>query len=75
MKYYAIREKATLRFVAVTDFSHGDGSCRQIFASPYHPPLLLCAERLGPELKRRHIDLKRYEVIAVEIRKAEGGGL
>ena len=71
MKYYAIREKATGRFISGTDFSRVDGRPRQMFASPSQPPLLLSGERLGYELKRRRIDLKRYEVLVVEIRKAE----
>lgn len=68
MKYYAIQEKATGRFVARTDFSRADGKPRQIFATEYCPPLLLNEINLHTELLRRRIDPKRYSVVIVEIR-------
>ena len=70
MKYYAIREKNTRRFVAGTDFSRADGRPRQIFASPLRPPLLLTGEHLGFELSRRCINMARFEVVVVEVREA-----
>jgi hypothetical protein len=70
MKYYAIQHKATGRFVSGTDFSRVNGRVQQMFASANRPPLLLGGERLGFELKYRHIDLKRYAVVVVEVRKA-----
>lgn len=67
MKYYAIQEKATGRFVSGTDFSRADGKTRQIYASPDHAPLLLSWSLLCKEIKRRHIDSERYQVVVVEI--------
>jgi hypothetical protein len=71
VRYYAIQEKATGRYVSGTDFSRADGRPHQIFASSIRPPLLFSGDRIGYEIKRRGIDLKRYEVHVVEIRKAE----
>lgn len=70
MKYYAIQHKETGRFVAGTDFSRADGKPRQMFATPNKPPLLIGGERLGMELRYRHIDLKRYTIVVVEVGKA-----
>ena len=70
MKYYAIREKVTRRFVSETDFSRVDGRPRQIFASPLHPPLLLAGEHLGSELRRRRIDMTLFDVVVVVVREA-----
>ncbi len=71
MHYYAIREKATLRYVAGTDFSRADGKSHQIFASPLRPPLLFSGAQVSYEVERRRLDLKRFEVVVVEVRKAE----
>jgi hypothetical protein len=70
MKYYAIQHKETGRFVAGTDFSRVDGQLRQIYASENRPPLLIGGERLRIELMRRHINLKRYQIVIVEVGKA-----
>jgi hypothetical protein len=70
MKYYAIQHKETGRFVAGTDFSRADGKPRQMFATPNKPPLLIGGERLGWELRYRHIDLKKYAIVVVEVGKA-----
>ena len=70
MKYYAIQHKETGRFVAGTDFSRADGKPRQMFATPNKPPLLFGGERLGWELRYRHIDLKYYKIVVVEVEKA-----
>ena len=70
MKYYAIQHKETGRFVAGTDFSRADGQLRQRFATPNKPPLLIGGERLGLELRYRHIDLKKYAIVVVEVGKA-----
>lgn len=67
MKYYAIQEKATGRFVSGTDFSRADGKTRQIYASPERAPLLLSWFPLCKEIKRGHIDTERYQVVVVEI--------
>ena len=71
LHYYAIREKATLRYISGTDFSRADGRCHQIFASLSRPPLLLSGAQLQYELERRRINLERFEVVVVEVRKAE----
>jgi hypothetical protein len=71
MKYYAIQEKATGRFISGTDFSRADGKPRQMFVTPSRAPLLISGDRLGSELRHRHIDLKHYEVVVVEVRKVE----
>jgi hypothetical protein len=68
MKYYAIQEKATGRFVSYTDFSRVDGRPIQMFASSDRPPLLFDKSKLQKELVRRHIDPVRYEVVIVEIK-------
>ena len=70
MQYYAIQHKETGCFLAGTDFSRTPARPRQIFSSPWRPPLLFHGDRLARELKRRHIDLKRYAVVVVEVRKA-----
>lgn len=71
MQYYAIQHKETGRFVAGTDFSRADGKVCQLFATPEHPPLLIGGEKLSIELDRRHIDLKKYSLVVVEVRKAD----
>lgn len=68
MKYYAVQEKTTGRFVAGTDFSRADGVPRQMFASECRAPLLLPEIKVQSELLRRRIDPKRYRVVIVEIR-------
>ncbi len=70
MQYYAIQHKETGRFVSGTDFSRADGKVWQIFATPERPPLLIGGENLSSELKHRHIDLKKYNLVIVEVRKA-----
>ena len=70
MKYYALQHKETGRFVAGTDFSRADGKPRQMYATPNKPPLLIGGERLGWELRDRHLDLKKYAIVVVEVGKA-----
>lgn len=71
MRYYALKHIKTGRYVSGTDFSRADGIPRQIFCTPDHPPLLFNGERLGRELKRRHINLHDYKVVVVEIKEAK----
>lgn len=71
MQYYAIQHKETGCFIAGTDFSRTPSRPRQIFSSPWRPPLLFHGDNLAKELRRRHIDTRRYRVVIVEIRKAE----
>lgn len=68
MRYYAIREKATGRFLAGTNFGRVDGKVTHIFASVSHPPLLFGSDHLGKELRSRHIDMVSFEVVVVEIK-------
>lgn len=70
MKYYALKHIKTGRYVAGTDFARADGKPQQIFCTPDHPPLLFNGERLGIELKRRHINLTDYKVVVVDIQEA-----
>lgn len=62
--FYAIQRKDTKEFVTGTNFSYYP--YRQI-TSTSRPPLLLSGYNLEAELKRRNINLKRYQVVQVNI--------
>lgn len=68
MQYYAIQHKKTERYISGTDFSRK--SPRQILTTPLCPPMLFNGAELSAEIGRRHINLKDYRVIVVEVRKA-----
>ena len=70
MIYYAIRNIKTGRYIAGTDFSYADGRPRQIMNSPSRPPKLFTGPELLGEIKRRGINQKRYDVVAVEVKEA-----
>lgn len=63
---YAIKHKTYGRFVTGTDFSQAYPRQRM---GTYEPPLLLTQYELKDELKRRHVDPRRYEVCKVEIKE------
>lgn len=71
MKYYALKHIKTGRYISGTDFNRADGRPQQIFCTEERPPLLFSGERLGRELKRRHIRLDDYKVVVVEIKEAK----
>lgn len=74
MKYYAIRKKdKRSKFIAGTDFLHDANRPRQILSNEHRPPKLFTELDLESELKRRHVDLNRYEVVAVEVKEAPAG--
>lgn len=65
MEYLAIRNKKTGRFVCGTDFNYSPP--RQIYATEYRPPILLCCDSkiYSSELKRRGIRLKNFDLVKV----------
>lgn len=71
MTYYAIRSKRTKKYISGTDFSCADGKPRQIMSSALRPPLLISGAELYAQMKRRGINEKYYEVVAVEVRPKE----
>ena len=71
MTYYAIRNKRTRKYIGGTDFSYKDGKPRQIPSSSLRPPLLFSGAELKAEIRVRRINLKYYEVVAVEVRQKE----
>ena len=68
MKYYAIQNKITGRFVAGTDFNY-DGNHRQLYANEDRPPRLFPVDPVlyGSELARRGIKLERFRLVEIEI--------
>jgi hypothetical protein len=70
MQYYAIQHKKTGRYIAGTDFSRNAKKPRQILSNSLLPPKLFNGEGLQTEIKCRHINLKYYRVVVVEVRKA-----
>lgn len=64
-RYYAIRHKESGRFVSGTDFRYNPP--HQILEDEYHPPRLFWGGGVEGEIRHRHINLKRYEVVQVEI--------
>lgn len=72
MKYYAIRRKKDKKLVSGSDFRYYPPHC--IMADEYRPPLLIPAVKycfLTTEMLRRKINLKRYEIITVEINEVQ----
>ena len=63
---YAIKNKEYDRFVTGTDFNYTPP--RQIM-SVYDTPLLFTGYNVLTEIKRRHINLKRYKVCTVEVKE------
>lgn len=61
---YAIKHKENGRFVTGTDFRYHPP--RQIL-SDYNSPLLLTGYDLLAEIRRRHINLRRYKVCTVKV--------
>ena len=71
MTYYAIRNKRTGLYISGTCHSYSDGKPRQISSSATRPPRLFSEVELRPEIRARKINLKYYEVVAVEVRQKE----
>lgn len=71
MTYYAIRNKRTGKYISGTDYSCKDGKPRQIMHSALRPPRLFNGVELRAEMLVRRINLKYYEVVAVEVRQKE----
>ena len=69
MKYYAIQDRDTGLFISSTNFARIKP--RQILSSPLRPPILFTGGEITRELKRRHIKLKYYKVVVVEVKEAE----
>jgi hypothetical protein len=63
---YAIKNKVNGRFITGTDFNYTPP--RQLMGV-YERPLLLTQYELKDELKRRHINLRRYKVCTVEVKE------
>jgi hypothetical protein len=66
---YAVKHKATGKMITGTDFRYPHP--RQII-NEYHPPLLFTGYDLVREIHRRHINLKRYTVVRVNVEVAGG---
>ena len=71
MTYYAIRNKQTRQYISGTDFSCKDGKPRQMTSTALRPPRLFSGAELHSEIRSRKINLKYYEVVAVEVREKE----
>lgn len=71
MIYYAIQNKQTKQFVAGSDFRYHPPHCRM--ADEWRTPLLLREFDLDYELRRRHINLKRYQVVRVRLMTIDEG--
>lgn len=67
MLYYAIRNKRTLQYISGTNYNYSPP--HQIKASAFRSPKLFTGDELNFEIKRRAINLKYYEVVAVEIKE------
>lgn len=65
--FYAIKHKASGNFVRGTDYNYSPP--RQRICTPDDAPLLLSKSVLDSNLKARRIDLKKFEVVPVEIRE------
>jgi len=68
MEYYAIKRKKDGAFVSGTDFSYFPPHCR--IADEWAPPLLIpkvTDSFIKTEIRRRKINLKRYEIVTVKI--------
>ena len=65
--FYAIKHKVSGDFVLGTDYNYSPP--RQRICTPDDVPLLLSESVLDSNLKARHINLKRFEVVPVEIRE------
>ena len=75
MVFYVIRNKKTGQLVAGTDFNFNPP--RQIYASAYRPPLLLSVEQkmYSPELRKRQIRLRTFELVCVDVVEQRGRAL
>lgn len=69
MKYYAIQDRKTGRYISGTNFR--GVKPRQMLSTAYRPPRLFHGEELASEIRRRHINTKHYKVVVVEVRRAE----
>lgn len=63
---YAIKHKKYGRFITGTDFNYTPP--RQLMGV-YEPPMLFTVYEIQSEIKRRHINLRRYEVCEVEVKE------
>jgi hypothetical protein len=71
MTYYAIRNKKTRQYISGTDYRVSASKPCQIMSSALRPPLLISGATLQTEILVRHINLKYYEIVAVEIKEKE----
>ena len=71
MTYYAIRNKKTRQYISGTDYSRKAAKPCQIMSSALRSPLLISEAALRTEILVRHINLKYYEIVAVEIKEKE----
>lgn len=65
-KFFAFRNKRTKQFVSGTDYRYYPPHC--IMCDPYRRPLLVSGLFLKNEIAKRNINLKRYEVVLVELK-------
>ena len=69
MIYYAIKNKKTGRYVSGTNFNYSDGKPRQIMHTSGRPPKLFTGLDILLEIKCRDINLKHYDVVAVQVKE------
>ena len=66
--YYAFRNKRTKKLISGTDYRYNPP--HQIAASEWRPPLIISAAHkniLEATILNRRINLKRYEVVEVDV--------
>ena len=72
MTYYAIKRKKDGKFLAGSDYRYFPPHTR--FANEYMPVKLFAEIDLDIELKKRRINLQRYQVVKVEVKEEEENG-
>lgn len=65
MRWYAIRNRRTQRFIGGTYFSRPSGKRVQLLADEYLPPKLFTEHEIKFEFKRRELNPKTYEIVLV----------
>lgn len=65
--WYAIKHKASGRFLYGTDFNYTN--CRQRLSDDLCAPRLFSRIDLRRELLRRHINLKKYEIVPIQLKE------
>lgn len=67
--YFAIRHKVSKKFISGSDFRYTPP--HSIFADELRPPMLFNSVRIKPEIQRRGINMKNYEVVLITVNPYE----